>query len=149
MSSSSWIRFARSALVGLVASACDVLALCGLIELTGLSAVAANVPALLVGVAVQYAGNKRFAFEDRSRHNLRQAALFAGIELGSLALNAVGFHLLCTFTRVPYGLARALVSLAVYSSVSFPLWSLVFRPSAPSERTQRRMWKSPSFGSRA
>lgn len=138
----------RSALVGLVASACDVLALFALIELEGVAPVVANVPALLVGVLVQYLGNKRFAFGDRSRHNLRQASLFAGVEVTSLALNALGFHLAASFTAVPYWLARGVVSFAVYAGVSFPLWSRVFAASGAPERTQRRMLKSPDFGSR-
>lgn len=120
-------RFLRSALVGGIATGCDVLALAALIQLARLSPAQANVPALLLGAAVQYLGNKHYAFEERSRDHVRQAALFAGVEAGTFALNALGFHLIVTFTPAPYALARALVTLAVYASFSFPLWRLVFR----------------------
>ena len=88
----------------------------------------ANLPALLVGLAVQYLGNKHFAFRDRSREHLRQISCFAGVEAGAFALNALGFHLLVTLTAIPYGAARALVTLAVYVAFSFPLWRRVFGP---------------------
>jgi putative flippase GtrA len=122
-------RFLRSALVGLVATAADLGALYALVSLAGWEAVAANGPALLLGIAVQYLGNKHFAFEDRSRDPLRQVSLFAGVELGTLALNALGFHLVVTLTPAPLWLARAAVTCAVYVSFSFPMWRLVFRPS--------------------
>jgi putative flippase GtrA len=120
---------ARSALVGIVATGADVVTLLVLVGLVGFAPVQANVPALLLGVAVQYAGNKYFAFEDHSRDHLRQGALFALVEIGTLALNAAGFHLLVTMTPMPYPLVRVVVTLTVYLGFSFPLWRRVFRPS--------------------
>lgn len=122
--------FVRSVFVGLVATACDLGSLHALVRGVGLSALAANVPALLLGAAVQYVGNKYLAFEDRSRDHLRQVTRFAGVELGALALNALGFHALVTLFDAPYVPARALVGLAVYAGFSFPLWRRVFRPAA-------------------
>jgi putative flippase GtrA len=117
----------RSALIGLAATAADLLALFALVEVLGLPAPVANVPALLVGITVQFFGNKHFAFRDPSRDYLRQGALFGLVELGALLLNAVVFHLLVTGTPVPYWLARALGSAGVYFGFSYPLWRHVFR----------------------
>lgn len=118
--------FVRSVLVGLVATAVDVGALFVLVHLAGLSPAAANVPALLLGVLLQYLGNKHLAFADRTSDHLRQGGLFALVEVGTLALNAAGFHVLVTLTRVPYVLARPIVTLAVYCLFSYPLWARIF-----------------------
>lgn len=128
--------FVRSVLVGLVATAVDVGALCVLVHLGGLSPLAANVPALLLGVLLQYLGNKYLAFRDPSPDHLRQGGLFALVEVGTLLLNAAGFHVLVTSTRVPYALARPIVTLAVYCLFSYPLWARIF--SGRRERAARR-----------
>lgn len=122
----SHATFVRSMLVGLVATAVDVGALFVLIHLLGLTPVAANVPALLLGVFLQYVGNKYLAFRDPSPDHLRQGGLFALIEIGTLLLNAAGFHVLLTMTTVPYALARPTVTLAVYCLFSYPLWARLF-----------------------
>jgi putative flippase GtrA len=127
----------RSAGVGVVATAVDVLMLLFLVRGCGLTAVQANLPALLVGITVQYLGNKYVAFGDTSRDHLRQGSLFALVEVGTLALNAIGFHLMVTFTRVPYPLVRILVTLAVYLGFSFPLWRLIFCPAKGRESGRR------------
>jgi putative flippase GtrA len=116
----------RSALVGAVATAVDLLALALLVQVAGLEPAAANVPALLAGVAVQFAGNKWFAFRDPSPRLVRQSAQFAAVEVGALALNALGFHLLVVATPTPYPVARALASAAVYFAYSYPLWGRIF-----------------------
>ena len=61
-----WVLF-RSALVGLVATVSDLGTLVLLIHVAGLSKRAANVPSLVPGLAVQFVGNKFFAFEDRRK----------------------------------------------------------------------------------
>ncbi len=119
--------FGRSALIGVGATALDVLALHVLIHSAGASPRVANVPALLLGTAAQYVGNKYFAFRDGSNDHLRQGSLFALVETGALALNAVGFDLLATYADVPYYAARPAVALAVYLLFSFPLWGRIFR----------------------
>lgn len=132
-------QFVRSALVGIAATGCDLAALLVLVGVFGASELAANVPALLVGAGVQYVGNKYLAFEDRSRDHVRRMTLFAGVEAGTLALNALGFHVVVTLTSAPYPLVRALVTLAVYASFSFPLWRRVFRASPWPASMARRM----------
>lgn len=121
--------FLRSVGVGLLATGVDIALLWLFIHFAGFTPAQANLPALLVGMAVQYVGNKYVAFEDRSSDHLRQGSLFALVEGGTLGLNALGFHFLVTLTDVPYPLARVGVTLAVYLAFSFPLWRLIFRPS--------------------
>ena len=138
--------FVRSVLVGLVATAVDVGALVLLIHVGGLSPAIANVPALLLGVLLQYLGNKHLAFGDRSKDHLRQGGLFALVELGAVLLNAAGFHVLVTATPIPYGLARLLVTLAVYCAFSYPLWTRIF--SGARARAARRARRGRSVWSR-
>ena len=117
----------RSAAVGIVATIADVGALFVLVQGLGVPAVWANVPTLLLGMTVQYLGNKYVAFEDDSKDHLRQGSLFALVEVGTLILNAVGFHLLVTLTDVPFSLARLMVAFTVYMAFSFPLWARIFK----------------------
>lgn len=114
----------RSALVGLAATAADMLALVVLVQVLGLPPTVANVPALLAGVAVQFFGNKHFAFRDPSRDHVRQGALFAVVEAGALLLNALAFHVLVQ--ALPYPVARAVGSALVYFVYSYPLWGRIF-----------------------
>lgn len=122
-----WV-LAKSGLVGVLATAVDLLCLALLVEGLGVAPTVANVPALLAGLAVQFFGNKHFAFGDRSRALLRQGASFAVVEAGALALNALSFHALVTLTPLSWPLARAVGSAAVYFGYSFPLWGRIFRP---------------------
>ena len=119
--------FIRSALVGIVATVVDVGALALLIHVAGLTPVQANVPALVLGVVIQYLGNKYIAFGDPSRNHLRQGGLFLLVEAGTMLLNVLGFHLLVTLTPLPYYVVRPVVTLAVYCGFSFPLWTRIFR----------------------
>ncbi len=132
-------RLIRSAGVGVVASVVDLLALVVLVELIGATPVYANIPALACGLAIQFFGNKYFAFRDKSRAFLRQGLQFALIELGALALNGLAFHILASHTLLPYVLLRLLCSAGVYAAYSFPLWGLIFRarPSSSGPRNLR------------
>jgi putative flippase GtrA len=126
-----WTRCAtlvRSGAVGIVATLVDLATLWLLVELAGLAPTWANVPGLVAGVAVQFFGNKLFAFRDRSPDYLRQGTLFLAVEAGSFVLNAVAFHGLVNLTPVPYIAARLVATAAVYFGFSFPLWRLIFRP---------------------
>lgn len=130
MSKTLW----KSGLVGLAATAADLLALTFLVEVLGLPATVANVPALLVGIAVQFFGNKHLAFRDRSRDYLRQGSQFVAVEIGALLLNAALFHLLVTTTPLPYWLARTVGQAGVYFGFSYPLWRHVFRAAEEEVR---------------
>jgi putative flippase GtrA len=132
-------RFAtllRSGAVGIAATLVDLATLTLLVELVGLPPAWANVPGLVAGVAVQFFGNKLFAFRDRSRAYLRQGTLFLLVEVGSFALNALAFHGLAVLLSVPYLLARLLATAAVYFGFSYPLWRRIFTPGRAERRRQ-------------
>jgi putative flippase GtrA len=118
----------RSGAVGALATLVDLLALWLGVAVLGASPAVANLPALLLGVAVQFAGNKYLAFEDDSPQILRQGGLFAVVEVGSLGLNAVGFHLAVAGLGMPYLFARIICSALVYVGFSYPLWNKIFQP---------------------
>jgi putative flippase GtrA len=119
-------KLARSALVGVAATLIDLATLAFLVEIVGLRPEIANVPALLLGVATQFFGNKWFAFQDRSREHVRQGAKFALIETGALLLNALIFQLFVTRTVLPYPVARLVGQALVYFGYSYPLWGRIF-----------------------
>jgi putative flippase GtrA len=130
----------RSLVVGGAATAVDVAALALLVG-GGLAPTTANVPALLVGVTVQFLGNKLWAFRDRSRAYVRQGSLFALVELGTLVLNGAAFHVLVAWLLVPWLLARPLGTLLVYAGFSYPLWARIFRPPPGAPGSGRaRTW---------
>lgn len=117
----------RSVAVGLVATASDLASLCGLVALCGLSPRAASVPALALGVGIQFVGNKLFAFRDRSRAWGRQAALFLCVESLGFAANLALFDLAATQVALPLAVLRLATTSLVYFALCLPLWSLVFR----------------------
>jgi putative flippase GtrA len=117
----------RSAAVGATATLLDLAVLGSLVHLAGASARLASPVALLAGIAVQFVGNKLFAFRDRSRRWGPQAAVFLGVEAAAFALNALGFDLVLTTTHLPPLVVRVLVSAAVYFLFCLPLWSRIFR----------------------
>jgi putative flippase GtrA len=120
------ITILKSAAVGGLATAIDLLVLTALIELVHLDARQANLPALIAGVAFQFFGNKFFAFDDRSQAWARQGAMFAAVEAGALALNGALFHALAGANVMPYLAARVLVQALVYFGFSLPLWTKIF-----------------------
>jgi len=123
-------RFGRGLLVGGVATATDMLALAVLVELAGLSPQAANAPALLAGAVVQFLGCRHLVFRAERGSLLKQLGGFAATEAGTLALNALLFHALVTWTPVPYIAARAVGTFLVFIAFSYPMWRRVFRVAA-------------------
>ncbi|HET7542058.1 MAG TPA: GtrA family protein [Polyangiaceae bacterium] len=122
--------FTRSAAVGLLATGLDFLALIGLVSGLGLAPRIASLPALSLGIAVQFAGNKWLAFRDPSRDWLRQAMSFLAIEALGFACNAVCFDRLLAVTHLPYVVCRVLSTSIVYFGVCLPLWSRLFASPA-------------------
>jgi len=125
----------RSAIIGVAATVTDLASLYLLVDVLGLSPVMANVPALLVGLLVQFFGNKYFAFEDHSKQLVKQGMLFGLVEIGALAFNAGAFHALIHMTALPYLAVRVIASALVYFLFSYPLWRLIFKPEAPQVQT--------------
>ncbi len=120
-------RLLRGAGVGIAATAADLLVLALLVEGAGMPVTVANVPALLVGAAVQFVGCRHLVFQASGGALGRQIAGFALAEAGTLALNGLAFHLFVTLTPVPYALARPAGTFLVFVGFSYPVWHLVFR----------------------
>ncbi len=118
--------FTRSAAVGVVATAVDFLSLIGLVSGLGFPARMASLPALSLGIAVQFFGNKWLAFRDPSRDWLRQVTSFLAIEALGFACNAFCFDRLLAITHLPYVVCRVLSTSIVYFAVCLPLWSRLF-----------------------
>jgi putative flippase GtrA len=128
--------FARSALTGGAATLVD-LAIIGLaVGVLHAPAAAANVPALLAGAAVQFLGNRHFAFRAAGGDVRRQAALFAVTEAITMLLNGGLYHLVATHFVLGAGLAmlaRAVTTNAVFLLWSYPVWSRIFQPAPTRE----------------
>ena len=120
-------QWVRSLGVGGVATTVDLSVVLLLVEVMGMDPVYANVPALLGGAAVQFIGCRHLVFQATTGPLRRQLVEFGVVELGTLALNGIGFHLLVTLTLIPYAIARVGVSFLVFNGFSHPLWTLVFR----------------------
>jgi putative flippase GtrA len=118
----------RSAGVGILATATDLGALAILVSVAGVSPRAASIPALVLGISVQFFGNKLFAFGDRSKDWLRQGAQFLGVEALGFVANLVLYDLMITHTHLPYLAVRMLTTSLVYFCICLPLWSRIFRP---------------------
>ena len=126
-----WRALRRSSVVGLVATVADLVVLVAAIDGLRWSKSAANVPALAIGLIVQFFGNKYYAFEDKSSSSLaRQGTLFALVEVGTFLLNAAAFHLLAVTGGAHHLLARVAGTGVVYFAFSYPLWALIFQSPA-------------------
>jgi putative flippase GtrA len=117
----------RSAGVGALA-ATDLGALAFLVSALGVSPRAASIPALVLGISVQFFGNKLFAFGDRSKDWLRQGAQFLGVEALGFTANLVLYDLVITHTHLPYLAVRVVTTSVVYFCICLPLWSRIFKP---------------------
>lgn len=123
----------RSAGVGALATAVDLGALALLVSGFGLSPRLASLPALSLGIALQFVGNKLFAFADRSAGWMRQGAQFLAVEALGFLLNLLLFDFAVSFTPLPYLAARMLSTSLVYFAVCLPLWSRIFRTELRQE----------------
>lgn len=120
-------RFLKASGVGLLASALDLAVLTLLVRGLGLSAQAANVPALLAGAMVQFLGARHVVFGASEAGVGPQLARFVLAELGTLTLNALLFAALTRWTPLPFPLARLAATSLVFVAYSFPAWTGVFR----------------------
>lgn len=121
-----WIVL-RSMAVGAVATAVDLALMALLVSAMGLPARVASAPALTLGIAAQFVGNKLFAFEDRSRAWLRQGGQFLAVELLGFAANLLLYDLVMAHFELPYLLVRLATTSLVYFGICLPLWSRIFR----------------------
>lgn len=123
-----WVLL-RSSAVGLLATVTDLVVLVLLVSGGGIDVRIASVPALTLGIAVQFVGNKLFAFEDRSQEWARQGAQFLLVEALGFSANLVLFDLIVSRTHLPYLPVRLLTTSLVYFGICLPLWSRIFKPT--------------------
>jgi putative flippase GtrA len=120
----------RSAVIGLLATLADMALIALFVHGLAVSPAIANVPALSVGLLIQFWGNKRYAFGDDSPTSSRQASAFLAVEAVAFALNVMFFHILAVGLEVTPLLSRAIASALVYFAFSYRLWQIIFRPQS-------------------
>lgn len=122
------LRFLRSLLAGGVATLADLATLFVLVTMLHVPAHVANVPALVVGGAVQFFANRHFVFDAKNGALARQAFLFIVVEGIALLLNGLLFdRALHLVPESLYAIARLVTSNVVFLGFSYPLWRFVFR----------------------
>jgi len=133
-SPASLLRLVKSALVGIFASVADMAVLTILVEWFFVRPEIANMPALLLGSAIQFIGCRHFVFHSKHGSVWKQVGAFSFVEALSFALNAGVYFLLIRYTPIPYLIAKALCSVAIYFCLSYPLWKWIFHrdPHGPS-----------------
>ncbi len=120
----------RSMSVGAIATAVDLALLELLVVALRVPVRVASVVALALGVGVQFAGNKLFAFQDRSRDWARQGGLFLLVEALGFAANLALFDVAVRTVQLPLLALRLMTTNVVYFALCLPLWSLIFRKRA-------------------
>jgi len=123
-------RLARSAGAGALATGVDLAVLTLLASVLGLGPRAASVPAFIAGGITMFFGQKYFAFRERGKAPSSQMALFAGVQLVGLGLNAAlfeGVMRIAPNAQGAYVLVRLATTNIVWLAYSFPVWHLVFR----------------------
>jgi putative flippase GtrA len=123
------LRLARAGVAGGAATAVDVGVLALLVSAFHVDPRLASIPALLLGGVANFLGNRHFAFRAREGSLVRQAALYAVIELLALAMNGALYDLvLRTVPGAPhaYVWVRLATSHLVFLCWSYPLWRRVF-----------------------
>jgi putative flippase GtrA len=121
------MRFVRSSLVGLVATAADFTTLEVCIRLLHVEPGTAKILAFLVGLSIQFFGNRSFAFHATHGSMRRQVTLFCVVESIALTLNWALFRLLVQRLSLPIEIANFIVTFVVYVGFSYPAWRIVFR----------------------
>lgn len=139
-----WI-FMRSSMIGVVATATDLSSLKLLMHVFGLHHDVANVPSLIPGLVVMFFGNKYFAFEDHSKHVVKQGSRFLFVEAWAFLLNIMLFHILMDnlFPKLDEVLpahdedramiGRLLGTFITYFTFSFPFWTFIFHKMTPEQ----------------
>ncbi len=118
---------ARGAGVGIVATAVDLASLAVLVHAFGFSARVASVPALLLGVVIQFVGSKLVTFRNRDRAWGAQALRFAAVEAVGFAANVALFDVAVRNVALPPVALRLVTTNVIYFCVCLPLWARIFR----------------------
>jgi putative flippase GtrA len=128
-------RFARSSIVGVLATAADFAVLLTCIHLLHLPDWLAKVFSLTAGTSTQFVGSRYYAFRAQHGRLGRQLKWFVVAEALAFVLTVLVFHGL-VLLRVPIVIANFASGSIVYFGFSYPIWSRVFRvPPAASTVT--------------
>jgi putative flippase GtrA len=146
-------RFLKSSLVGVVATAVDVALLMFCLRALQLNPYLAKSIALTAGVATQFLGNRRFAFQATTGALRRQLQWFLLVEAVAFVAAVLVFRaLLALFRYAEIPLADAAANLLtgsiVYFGFSYPLWKRIFALT-PEERARARASSERSTVERA
>lgn len=128
----------KSTGVGAIASVVDFTILAALVSGLGFSARFASPFALSAGLALQFVGNKLFAFEDLRARWARQAAAFVLIEAFAFCANLALFDVAVRYLPLPYLVVRGLTQATVYFGFCLPLWSRVFDAKTDASQLTER-----------
>jgi putative flippase GtrA len=123
------LEVVRAGAAGAAATATDVVLL-GVLVACGMDPRIASIPALVAGGAVNFLGNRHFAFRASSGSLARQALGYALVEVVALVLNGALYDatlVLFPETRAAFWVVRLVTSHVVFLCWSYPLWRRVFR----------------------
>lgn len=120
-------RLARGVGVGALATSADLFTLALLVHAFGVSPRVASVPALSLGVAIQFVGSKLLTFRDREGRWGPQALRFLSVEALAFALNVALFDAAVRAVPLPPVVLRLVTTNVVYFGVCLPLWARIFR----------------------
>jgi putative flippase GtrA len=119
-------RFVRALVVGSGATLVDFSIFTTCMRALGITPTWARLPALVAGASVQFFGNRTFTFRAQAGNLSRQAKLFLGAELVTLALNWSTFRFLVPrITVVPPEIVGFLGSFLVFIGFAYPMRRLV------------------------
>jgi putative flippase GtrA len=146
-------RFARSSLVGVLATAIDVTLLMICLRGFHFNPYLAKTIALAGGVTTQFVGNRRFAFRAEAGRLGRQLRWFVVVEVVAFVATVFVFRgLLALFQRwaLPFSdlFANLLSGSIVYFGFSYPLWKRVFALT-PEEQARSDAERAAREGSAA
>ena len=146
-------RFARSSLVGVLATAIDVALLMLCLRGLHFNPYLAKTIALAGGVTTQFVGNRRFAFRAQAGLLGRQLRWFVVVEAVAFVATVFVFRgLLALFQRwtLPFAdlFANLLSGSIVYFGFSYPLWKRVFALT-PEEQARAEAERGGREGSPA
>jgi putative flippase GtrA len=134
-------RLARAGIAGAAATLVDLAVLTILVSVIGLDPRSASIPALLAGGIANFVGNRHFAFRAREGNLVRQAVLYAVVEVLALAFNGLLYDAALRTWPIAshlYWAVRLVTSHAVFLLWSYPLWRRVFAvPKAESGHSTR------------
>jgi putative flippase GtrA len=124
-------RVWKLAACGIAASAIDVAALIGLVELAAVPVSVSAFLAAAAGAAFQFIVNKRWCFADCSRFDVRQVGAYLVVCIGTWTFVALSVHVICAL-GAPYLAAKAIAAAAVFVAWSYPAQARFVFPTAPS-----------------